>query len=347
MMRQITKDEVNQLNWYQVLVTEIQREHDLLVARQSDRSPAFELEKESLQRDIEGWSMTLAKRELPSILRNEIEEKYAVALQRICDLDAKLESCSIDDTRVDNAIDPEKVAKCLSRLAATLANNNAALGNIELSAHIEAIRCYSNGSVVLRCSRLGAMADAMDLLSTPTVNDSEIPSAKRVRKSDTVKPRRLTQRRVVSKEALSDDLKARAVWATDPDRFAGLDDRWFEEITLQKPRRVSWAEAHAPCVATCRKLGFTEERIAAHFKKTLPTIRKALRIAKQTDEALRDAPRRMPRRRWHEDHALEVAKLRQAGKGTNELVSHFGKTDTTIRKALEFARTLENQPISN
>lgn len=279
MMRQISKDEVNQLNWYQVLKEEIQREYDLLVTRQSDRSPAFEQEKESLQQDIEGWSITLAKRELPSILRNEIEEKYAQALQRICDLDAKLASCSVDYARVDNAIDPDKVATCLSRLAATLANNNPALGNIELSAHIEAVRCFSDGRVVLRCSRLGAMADAMELLSMPTITESEGLSGKKVRKGAVVKPRRLTQRRVVSEEALSEDLKARAMWATDPDRFAGLDDRWFEEIFLQIPRRVSWAEAHAPCVATCRKLGFTEERLAAHFKKTLPTIRKALRIS--------------------------------------------------------------------
>lgn len=48
--------------------------------------------------------------------------------------------------------------------------------------------------------------------------------------------------------------------------------------------------------------------------------------------------------RWHEDHALEVAAKKAEGLGTNELAAYFGKTDTTIRKALEHARIAASVP---
>lgn len=345
-MRQLTKDEVIEMDWYQALIAEIQHEFKMISERQSDLEPAFEREKENLQREVAGWSLTLAKPELDPLLRGDVESKYLSALQRIQELDAKLVSRTHEASSVVQAIDAQKVAACLSRLADTLASNNPALGNIELAAHIDAIRCFSDGRVVIRCSRLGALADAVDLLSEYELSATEEPIMAKERKGPQVKPRRLTQRRVVSENPLSDDVKARALWATDPNRFAGLDDRWFEEITLQVPRRISWAEAHAPCVATCRKLGLTEERIAAHFKTTVPTIRNALRIAAETDKSLRNLPRRMPRRRWHEDHAEEVDRLRETGMGTYALARHFKKSDVTIRKALEYARTSGNQLIA-
>ena len=53
----------------------------------------------------------------------------------------------------------------------------------------------------------------------------------------------------------------------------------------------------------------------------------------------------MPRRRWHEDHAVEVAALKANGMSTRELAEHFGKSEPTIRKALEHAAELPEETI--
>jgi DNA-binding CsgD family transcriptional regulator len=79
------------------------------------------------------------------------------------------------------------------------------------------------------------------------------------------------------------------------------------------------------------------EELARHFGKTVPTIRQALRHGKAKDPLLRGLPTTMPRRRWEVDHAAEVAQLRAEGKTFKELVSRFGKSEPTIRKALQYA----------
>ncbi|MEM9569151.1 MAG: hypothetical protein AAF974_12685, partial [Cyanobacteria bacterium P01_E01_bin.34] len=53
-------------------------------------------------------------------------------------------------------------------------------------------------------------------------------------------------------------------------------------------------------------------------------------------------PRRMPRPRWAEEHAAEVAQLRGNGMGTADLAKHFGKSDTSIRQALAYFRQLDS-----
>ena len=79
------------------------------------------------------------------------------------------------------------------------------------------------------------------------------------------------------------------------------------------------------------------EELAREFSKSVPTIRQALRHAQAKGASLRELPARMPRRRWEEGHAAEVARLRAEGKSLKELVAHFGKSEPTIRKALRFA----------
>ena len=76
------------------------------------------------------------------------------------------------------------------------------------------------------------------------------------------------------------------------------------------------------------------------FGKTPPTIRRALQFAKEMDERFAEMPKKMPRARWDEVHAEEVAAKKAEGLGTNELAKHFSKSDTTIRKALEYAKEM-------
>ena len=336
----MTKVEVLQMDWYRKLLAEVQIEYDRLVDRQQVQAPALEQEKTGLQRQVQGWSQSLAKPDLDPHVRDDVENKYAAALRRIAEIEATIASRSAEVKQIQSVVDPEAVADRLNRLAEVLAGTNPSMGNIELAHHIDVINCYDDGRVVVRNCRLGAMADAVELFSVPDQSDIEKRPVSTSRKRMKVMPRRLAQRRIDSGEAPTGDLKARAIWATDPNRFANLDDRWFEEIVFHVPKKTSWAEKHAPCVATCRKMGFKEEQLAAHFKKTLPTIRRALRIAEETDDSLRALPRRLPRRRWHEDNALEVARRKAQGMGTGALVRHFGKSDVTIRKALDHAATI-------
>ena len=53
-------------------------------------------------------------------------------------------------------------------------------------------------------------------------------------------------------------------------------------------------------------------------------------------------PQKMARSRWHEDYAEDVATLKEAESlSTQQLAAHFGKSDPTIRKALEHAHQQE------
>jgi uncharacterized protein (DUF433 family) len=136
------------------------------------------------------------------------------------------------------------------------------------------------------------------------------------------------------------DVKAAVNTAADPNRFAGLDDRWFWEDVFQIPERVWPFQEMAVEVALQRLAGKTHQELAEDFGVTVPTIRKALAYAAENNERFRDMPQKMPRSRWHEDNALKVAAKKAEGLGTSELVAFFNKSDTTIRAALEHARKL-------
>ena len=88
------------------------------------------------------------------------------------------------------------------------------------------------------------------------------------------------------------------------------------------------------------KSGFDE--LAEIFGVTVQTIRAAWQYAVKVDPSLNDVPKKMPRARWHEERATDVAAKKAEGLGTNALVEFFGKSDTTIRKALQHAASLEN-----
>ena len=70
----------------------------------------------------------------------------------------------------------------------------------------------------------------------------------------------------------------------------------------------------------------------------MPTIRKALKIAKRTDPDLAALPRKMPRARWEESVADEVFLRKQAGESMESIAQHYRKCEETIRKAVVLGR---------
>ena len=339
----MTATEVLKMRWFKELVSLVQTAASELTKWHDAQVPALVSEKADLERKIKGWSQSLADPDLPSRVRGHTVEQCDAALARIADIEWLIQNHEAETAELQEMVDPADVAERLDRLAGVLATTNPSAGSVELAHHVDRIDCYSDGRVVLRTCKLGALAGAVNFFSDEAMGATNgQPQAER--SSPGIKPRRLTRRRLDSGGAPDSELKARAIWATDPRRFAKLDSRWFEERVFQVPKRLSWAEKNAPKVAARRKLGHTEEQLAEHFGKTLPTIRASLKIARKSDPELLALPRRMPRARWHEDHALEVAAEKAAGNGTNELVKMFGKSDTTIRAALNHAKLLAKQP---
>ncbi len=98
------------------------------------------------------------------------------------------------------------------------------------------------------------------------------------------KPRRRAVRRVVAEDGNQAALQAAAHQAADVDRFAGLGPEWFWEDTFQVPGKRCWSEEHAVEVAAKKQeTGWSLPKLAEHFGKSIPTIRRALGIAQEQD----------------------------------------------------------------
>ncbi len=309
----------------------------------SGTTPArrVESEREQLLQQVQGWSLTLAKPDLSLAVRGVVEKDMEAAASRLQELEGQLAEAEALRRQARAVVDAQRVVDRLNRLADVLAEHNPSRANLELSLHIEAIRCFGDGRVVVRTCKLGALAGSTDLLARPaeaTSNDGAGDGA-----AMAARPRRRSVRRVGDGEGRQAELQAAAHRAADVDRFAGLDPEWFWEDSFQVQRKKSWAEEHAQEVAALRAQGVTMEALAEHFEKSKPTVRAALRHARSQGVSA-GVPVKVRRRRWEEDHAGEVVRLHQQGKTIAELTRHFGKSEPTIRKALLYAAQPKQPP---
>lgn len=323
-------------SWFSELCALVERELLRLRRRQNDLRPALEAERERLEAQIRGWTQSLGKPDLDSAVRAAVEESLRGAFERQREIEATLAEREAADRIVEGALDPRQVADRLDHLADVLALNNPSLGNLELSLYIDTITCDFGGRVVLRTCRLGALTDAMELLRTgdpppaPEPDDSDDGQPGRVR------PRRRARLRVDDADNGGRDLQGLADWAADPHRFDGLPARWFQEEVFQVPVKKSWAERHAADVARRRIGGMTVAALAAHFGRSVPTIRASLRHAAALAEFAGRLPGKQPRARWHEDEQQVrlVTVLKGEGLSVPEIAHRCGKSEPTIRKAL-------------
>src|SRR5262249_30255209 len=134
-------------------------------------------------------------------------------------------------------VDPEQVVDRLNRLAEVLARGDPTRGNLELSLHIDSIRCYQDARVVVRTCKLGALAGATDLLSQPDAVAPESSAASG--EALVAKPRRRAVRRVGEADGDQSELYAAAHAAAAVDRFPGLGPEWFWEDTFHIPPRTT------------------------------------------------------------------------------------------------------------
>ncbi|MBL8792400.1 MAG: recombinase family protein [Planctomycetia bacterium] len=323
-------------DWFPGLVEQVQQELQRQAQQQPDERAAWEQEKKDLEERVAGWSLSLANPRLDASLRADIENQYGQTKARLAQLQQLLADQAGKEGYMCRMLDPDLVVDRLRRLGEVLAGNNPTQGNIELSRHVERIACFADGQVVLRSTPLGIFDGGVQWLRRPQGGSGATAAVKGVSGPVAqVQPRRRAPLRV-EEPAAGDDHGDSAVDIADPARFAGLDACWFWEEPLELPRSLSWAEAHAAEVARLRTT-LTMEQLAAHFGKTIPTIRNALRKAAASGVPVPDLPRKQPRACWAEEHAAEIAALKREGKSTLEIAEHFGKSATTIRAALQRA----------
>lgn len=252
------------------------------------------------------------------------------------DRKADLEQSLLDANRFEQfdafQIDDADVNNRLNRLHEVLGGANPSLAHLELSLHVDRIDCFGDGAVTARFCLLGIAG--LNLIETMAA--FEDPSASPETSTKKCRPRRRARLHATSESHDASELDALSFWAADPFRFSDLGEQWFEAVRFIVPEPTFWAKENAVEVSELRLTGLTHEKLAEHFGVTVPTIRKALKIGREMDSRYGSVPRKMPRARWHEDHAAEVheANKRMMMK---DMVSHFGKSDTTLRKAIEYA----------
>ena len=320
-------------DWLPELIAEVRAELIGRLEQDQDRRPMLEKEAKGIDSKVAGWMETLSKSDLSSLVRTQVEQQFNVALQRKQEIEVELEMLAHGTKHVDEVLDPKAAIDRLQRLDAVLAGSNPSDINVELSLHIESILVHPNGTVVMRTNHLGIFEGAAEILAGDSADIGVLDDADDECNGFQIRPRALSRRRTTGLAETSKLAKADGVI----EGHVQLPEKWVDEAIFKMPKLISWAEEHAIDVAERRLSGRTVEQLCVEFGKTPPTIRSALRHAARIDGRFKELPRKMARARWHEDHALDVAAKKAEGLGTDELAAHFGKSDTTIRKALDHA----------
>jgi DNA invertase Pin-like site-specific DNA recombinase len=326
-----TAARLEEADWFAPLLAQIQSELDRQAGDRTDRRPALASEITRLEQQIAGWKLSLGNPGLDSEIRGALETDLGTALGRVRSLKAELATATATATDARLLADPAAVADRLNRFAEVLAFDNPSRLNVELALHIDAIECFPDGRVVVRTCKLGALtpvAEAMSTLGeTPTPDRADDAACRGT-------PRKRSIRRLQTEDA-GPALRDVAHRAADVKRFAGLGSEWFWEDEFRIPEPTCWSKENAAAVARARSEGRTHEQLADQFGVTVPTIRKALEIAAQSDAGLARLPRKMARARWQDSHADEVWALRQQGRSMKELAAHFDVSEPLIRAALK------------
>jgi len=331
--------------WLPDVIAQVRSELGRLSESEQQQGPALKAEHEALARNKKGWAQSLANPDLPTSLRTEIEIECATAGERMQEIENLLSEDACRHQAGEDLVDEDSILNRIERLSQVLAEHNPTLGNLELSLHIDKIVCAPDGSVTVRTCKLGALTGAIELLADDDVGEFENAEGNNnSHPKHQVNRRRRGRLRVTDADDSHVDMRALADFVADPHRFAGLGDEWFWEDQFIIPETTWPFQEMAIAVATDRLAGLTHEQLASQYDVTTPTIRKALKYAEEKlDIDLSALPQKMPRSRWHEDHAAEVAELKAAeGLSTQQLVERFGKSDTTIRAALTHASQLKN-----
>jgi DNA invertase Pin-like site-specific DNA recombinase len=321
--------------WFPGFVALVQADAGRLRAAGPDRAAARAAEKARLEDSVTGWSVTLGNPRLPTTIREDIELQYDQAKRRLAEIAQEGQSEAALDQHLNRVLDHNGVVKCLRDLAEVLSGTNPTRLNLELSKHIDRIVVHPDGRVELVGTWLGVFDGAVSIVSRSDTGSPTPAIATANGIGHTVAPRVRGRLRLPSLSSSGHGADPDTV--LDPDRFAGLAPEffWVEPLDLAGPQ--SWAEEYAAEVASLRSQNMTHAELAKHFGKSVPTIRAALAHAATKHPGTGTVPRKVPRRKWQDEHFVEVAERRKAGLTLKELCAHFGKSEPLIRAALRLA----------
>lgn len=331
-----TPERFDRLPWFRELQELVQAELDRVGESRLLHRPAIEKEIDNIKSCQQGWLLSLSNPRLPPETRAMIENEMAVAGTRLKELEDILSSMNAVDRSSRSIVDAGAIADRLARLSEVLSCENASRINVELARHIDTIRCYSDGKVVVRTCKLGALALEDHASEFFASTDTTRPEANDVRRG---RPRKRGVRRLETEDAGA-ELRHEAHWAADVNRFANLGEDWFWEDEYIIPEASFWSKENALAVAKLKIDGdhMTNDRLAEHFSVTLPTIRRALRHAAEQDPSLKPLLGKIARTRWEDLNYREVHQIKvEKEMSVKMLCSHFGVSEPTVRKALELA----------
>ncbi len=203
--------ELEETDWFQSLVREVGHELKRLDGNQPDRRAALHHEYGQLQAQIDGWAVSLAKTDLDTALRAEIETHWANALGRRREIEIILAEQESKQDILQELLDPGQVASRLERLSDILAANNPTQGNLELAQHIDRIDCFSDGTVNMRTCKLSFLSGAAELF---VEDNPQVPELGAAATSPTKQatPRRRARLRIEGPIEQSEESKRSPTW---------------------------------------------------------------------------------------------------------------------------------------
>jgi predicted transcriptional regulator len=324
--------------WLAGLMEQVEENLERRTAGRHDQRPALEQELKEINESIQGWSISLAKPQLPDELREAIETQWTAAVERQRGINAELDELTQERLRADQLVRPDQVLVRLGRLADVLATNDPTRGNLELALHIDRISCCRDGRVTSRMCKLGVMPEVVELVSTPAVGGQ----GDGAKESTPSRSRRRSKLRVVEDDE-GVDLNTQAHFVANPNRFAGLGDEWFWEDELRIPESSCWASDNAEAVFQRRQESrLPYSKLAEEFEVTPSTIGAAIRHYLKTHPGERDEVdlKHGGKRRPTFDlakFAQEARDLWVEGWSKERLAKKYGCSAPTVSKAIAFA----------
>jgi DNA invertase Pin-like site-specific DNA recombinase len=264
------ENDVNDLEtrpWFQQLLGLIQDELDRRKSIELCERPDLEQDLDQVRDRMAGLRESLANRTLATNVRQRLEADLAELLNRETELGQKVAAEQQRPQSARELVEPEPVLQRLARLDQVLRADNPKQVNVALSHIVDRIDCSDDGTVTLRMCPVGIFLGAVAAGSDTSSKDESLLAA----------TREILQR-VEDREATH--------FTAAPDRFRRVPEAWFWSETFRQPPKQSWTEQHAEEVYAARfqadgRVQATYEELEKQFRRSRPTLRKAIDIAEE------------------------------------------------------------------
>ncbi|MFH1922068.1 MAG: recombinase zinc beta ribbon domain-containing protein, partial [Planctomycetota bacterium] len=334
-------------DWLPELIAEVRSDLIRRLDQDQDRRPMLEKESKDIDGKAAGWTETLSKPDLSSLVRTQIVQHLNVALQRKQEIEAELDMLASGKEHVEEVLDPKAAIDRLCRLDDVLAGTNPSDINVELSRHIESILVHPDGTVVMRTNRLGVFEGVAEILAGDRAVASVLDDVDGEPEGFQIRPRVLSRRRTTGPGETSKLAKSDGLIETPVE----LPDKWVDETLFHMPKVTSWAKDHAEEVFHRRQEGqLSHAKLAAEFGVSRPTVQAAIRhyLATHPDASDDvDLPRggQRPPKFDLAKFGHEARSLWEAGWSKLKLAEEFGCSSPTIDKALAWAYEQDGTPM--